>query len=1164
MGSFDIILEKLNAFIKKYYTKLFIKGVLLFITTGLLFFLVITAVEYFLWLNSTARLVLLLLFIGLELVLLYRYIITPLFYLLKVKRGITNREASLLIGKHFPNIGDKLLNLLDLADKPQESDLLLAAISQRSEQMQPIPFVNAVNFKENIKYVKYVLIPVLLVGLIWLSGNIAAFFSSYQRVVNYDIAYEPPAPFSFHLLNDKLTILENESLTLNLVTEGKLRPENMAVVIDGKQLVMQESNGKFQYTLQAPLQSSNFYFSANGFDSRTYAITVGKVPAIQSFEMVLNYPKYLSKVNEVVNGTGNAIVPEGTRIIWNIKGVHTSSLDFISKDTVIGFQKDDRDFKLSKNVYSDLAYELSTSNQNVAQYEKLGYEIKVIRDAYPSIKVEQTLDSLNPNVSYYSGLATDDIGLNNIRLVYYPKDRPKALQHVILVNTKNNVEQFYYTFPSGINLEQGNDYEFYFQVFDNDGIRKGKSTKSQVFSTSILNDNELKNKELESQKSILKNLGKSLEDFKEQKEVLKEINTKQKENSNLNYNDQNQIKDFLQKQERQESMMQKFSKQLKDNLNKSDEKNQLNELLKERLERQEAEAQKNKKLLEELNKIADKINKEDLKKKLEELGKSQSNSERNLEQLLELTKRYYVTEKASQLAKELDILAKKQEALSELKIGDDFDKQQQEKLNKKFDELSKELEELQKDNQDLKKPLDLDISKNKEDAVKKDQEEALEEINKHQGAEESSSSEEKQNSQNRASQKQKSAAQKIEEMSKSLEQSSSSSSGGDSSITEDAEMLRQILDNLIKFSFKQEKLFDDLQESQGEISEFSNTIRQQKDLRGLFEHVDDSLFALSLRRAEVSEIVNEQITEVYYNIDKSLESIAESQVYQGASYQQYVLTASNTLADFLAKLLDNLQQSMQSGQGQGQGEGQGFQLPDIIEGQQKLGDKLGQQGKSGKEGKQGENGQQGQDGKSGKDGKEGESGNDGKSGQKGSDGQGGDGGQNGENAKGENGGSGKGENTTGNDGKGNGTGPSEQELKEIYEIYKEQQQIRTTLEQQLENILQKDKRNIAKKLVQQMEDFENDLLENGITQRTRNKMNTIQHQLLKLENAALKQGEKKERESKTNIQQYQNPILTKPTLLKNKTNDVEILNRQALPLRQNYKSKVKKYFKNGN
>ena len=94
-----------------------------------------------------------------------------------------------------------------------------------------------------------------------------------------------------------------------------------------------------------------------------------------------------------------------------------------------------------------------------------------------------------------------------------------------------------------------------------------------------------------------------------------------------------------------------------------------------------------------------------------------------------------------------------------------------------------------------------------------------------------------------------------------------------------------------------------------------------------------------------------------------------------------------------------------------------------------------------------------------------------------------------------------------------------------------------------------------------MEDFENDLIENGITQRTRNKINVIEHELLKLENATLTKGKKSERESNTNIDIFQNPILTKPSMIDQYRNDIEILNRQALPLRQNFQNRVKEYFK---
>ena len=371
----------------------------------------------------------------------------------------------------------------------------------------------------------------------------------------------------------------------------------------------------------------------------------------------------------------------------------------------------------------------------------------------------------------------------------------------------------------------------------------------------------------------------------------------------------------------------------------------------------------------------------------------------------------------------------------------------------------------------------------------------------------------------------------------------SSSMGGGETDAEDAEMLRQILDNLVTFSFKQENLFDNIQSADVDISQFSRTVKDQQNLRRLFEHVDDSLFALSLRRAELSEFVNEQITEVYYNIDKSLESIAENQIYQGASYQQYVINSTNALADFLANILDNMQQNMSPGQGQG--EGQDFQLPDIIKGQKGIQEKMNGSGQKGKK-SQGQGEEQGENEGGQQEGEKGSQGK-GENGQQGNEGEG-KGGQKGS------------QNQNGSQSGGNGLG--EMDLNEVYEIYKEQQFLRENLEKQLEDIMRISDKNLAKKLVQQMEDFENDLLENGITKRTRNKANNIQHQLMKLENASMKQGEKKERESNTNQNQYSNPITTKPELLQDYQNSIEILNRQALPLRQNFEKKVKVYFDN--
>ena len=1137
LEAYGEIVEKLLRFSRKYYTKLLIKGILLFLVFGVLFLLLSLSVEYLLWLNTAGRLILLLLILVIEGFLLLRFILIPLAYLFRIRKGISEKDASLIIGKHFNQVGDKLFNLLELAEDKNKTELLLASIDQKSEELRPVPFHRAVNIKENARYIKYLLAPVIIIALIWLSGNLSSFFGSYERVVNYDVAYEPPAPFSFVVITGDLKALETEEVTVQVSTKGKVRPSEINIVINDRSYLMQQSDNVFHYTFTPPLKNAEFYFEANGYITQSYYLEAYSVPTIVDFVLSLEFPAYTKKKPEILNSTGNATFPEGTLVKWEIVGRNTENINLVIGDSLQEFSRDQQIFSLSKRVFRDMSYELATSNEHAQSYERLNYRFKVIRDNNPTISAREFMDSINPNLRYYEGETADDYQVSSLSLIYYPSDNKDEKQTLTLDNPNVNFKKFFYTFPTGLNLKEGSSYDYYFQAVDNDGLRGGKIAKSKVFSTRIMNTNELNNKNLEYQKSILNNLDNSLDNYKEQEKALKEINRDQKEKNQLSFNDQSKIKDFLNKQEKQEQMMKRFSRQLKENLENDANDDRLNELLKERLERQEMEAKKNEKLLEELKKVADKLEKEELNKRLEELAKNQKNNERNLEQLLELTKRYYVTEKAAQLSRDLEELSEFQENLSKAK-KDSMSTGLQENTNKKFEEISEELDELLKDNEGLKKPLSLKVDEELKEGVKSDQQDALEELNKEQGEERASDKEDTEKSESGAQRKQKSAARKMQQMSDDLKESSSQSGSG-STITEDAEMLRQILDNLITFSFKQENLFERLEGQDLDISYFSEIVREQKELQGLFEHVDDSLFALSLRRAELSEFVNEQINEVYYNMDKSVESIVEGRIYQGVSYQQYVLTAANNLADFLANILDNMQQSMKAGSGSS-GQGSDFQLPDIIKGQQELGEKMGQKPGKGSSGKQGEQ-NEGDQGRS-NEAEQGENGE--RQGNKG----------NKESDEGE----GKGKNGE-QDGSGSGEG-EEENLSEIYEIYKQQQKIREMLEKQLQDMIRASDKQLAQKLIQQMEDFENDLLKNGITERTINKANNIQHQLLKLENAALTQGKKQERESNTNIESYQNPITTMPESLRELRNDVEILNRQALPLHQIFQEKVKDYF----
>ncbi len=1160
---FKHIQGKLEQFIRRYYTNELLKGTILFFAIGLLYLIATLLIEYFLWLNPTARTVLFWVFVTVELALFTKFIAIPLAKLFKLQKGINYEEASKIIGNHFPEVNDKLLNVLQLNHNGAQSELLEASIEQKSAELSPIPFKLAINFKKNAKYLKYAAIPVAILLLSFATGKVNWFSDSYERVVNYNTAYEPPAPFQFFVVNEELKAIENKDFKLVVNTAGTIIPENAQIHFNNQSFFMQETvPGQFEFVFAQPKDVLTFSLSANEVTSKDYTLDIIKVPTLVNFEMALDYPAYTKKQDEVLKSTGNATIPEGTKVTWSVNTKSTDEVVLYAKDTLTFESLLEGKFEANKRIFSNTDYSISTSNEQLKDFENLAFSINVVKDSYPEMNVKMERDSLDNQTLYFFGQVSDDYGLRKLQMVYYPSQSPDEKKYEVMTVSKSNFDEFVSAFPNQLNLEEGVDYELYFQVFDNDAIHNYKSAKSSVFSYRKLTKDEEEQKQLQEQNETIKDISKTFDKLKEQDKELEEFSKTQKEKEELNFNDKKKFENFIKRQKEQEQLMKNFNKKLKENIeefqNEDKEQDQFKEDLQKRLEENEEQLKKDEKLLEELEKMKDKINKEEFTQKLEELAKQNKNKEKSLKQLLELTKRFYVAKKAEKLMQELEQLGEEQEQLSE-KNKEENTKEEQEKLNEKFEDFQKEMEALDKENKKLKKPMDLPQDKPTEDAIKKDQQEATEALEEEQqddqDTEKNSESQEEQDNQEqqepgdqqeqqqspgqqsgqqKAKKKQKEAAKKMKQMAQQMSQAMAM--GGGDQLQEDIDVLRQILDNLVLFSFDQEALMNQFKSIEVNHNEYGKFLRKQNDLREHFEHIDDSLFALSLRQPKISETVNSQITNVFFNIDKALGQLSENQIYQGASSQQYTVTATNELASFLSDILDNLNQQMNPSPGQGQGQGQ--QLPDIIMSQEELNKKMEEGMKKGDKGKkpnEGQNGEQGEgneskDGDDGepKDGKQGKSGKDGKSGDK-------DGKQQGE-----------------------GEGNSEDVNGELYEIYQRQQQLR----QALENKLGKEgKKGLGGELLKKMEEVELDLINKGFTNQTLQKMMDLQHQLLKLENATFMQGQDNKRKSETNNETFENTTPNQIPKAKEYFNTTEILNRQALPLQQIYKKKVQEYFK---
>ncbi|PTS96959.1 hypothetical protein DBR27_15770 [Flavobacterium sp. HMWF030] len=1128
MKTTSAIYQKLEAFIKKYYMNELIKGGLLFIGFGLLYFLFTLFIEYFLWLKPFGRTLLFWIFIGVEVFLLFRFILFPIFKLFKLQKGIDYNQASTIIGNHFTEVSDKLTNFLQLSSaeiSTESSELMLASIEQKANSLQPIPFGNAINFKSNKKYLPLAIIPILLFVVFYISGNSNIISQSLNRVVHFNATFLPPAPFKFVVLNSNLQTEQNKDFVVKMESVGNVVPENVMIHIGNESYFMESSQpGKFEFKIEKPAGNIQFSFEGNSVSSDEYELKVITVPSIANFEMVLNFPSYLKKKSETIQGTGNAIVPEGTLVTWKMNTQSTEEIVWKDDHASLKFNKAENEFKLAKNISQNTEYQILTSNNKVKNYEKLDYQLSVIKDQHPTITVSPAPDSLKLDKNYVLGRLGDDYGLSKLQVVYYERNKPNTAKRGTIPVKQAVFDQFVFNFPSNLAVEEGVSYEYYFEVFDNDAPHGFKSTKSSVFSDRVSTTDEVHDLELQQQNQNINSLEKSLKNQAKQFSEMDKIQKSGKEKDNLEFKDQQKINDFIKRQKQQDEMMKQFAEKMNKNLDKfqSEKKDKTADDLQKRLDNAEKDLEKNQKLMDELKNLNDKLNSEDLFDKMEKFKQISKNQSRNLEQLVELTKRFYVSKKAEQVAEKLNKLADQQEQLSNKDKENTQEKQ--EDINKNFDKIQEDLKDLKDENKTLKAPLDIPSDASKEKDVKDDLKKASEELSKKNASS--------------AKPKQKSAAKKMKSMAEKMD--SSMEGGEQEQLEEDVAMLRQVLDNLLAYSLSQEEVMKQFKTMKLGSSAFTKNIKIQQNLKHQFKHVDDSLFALSLRNPKVAEDVTKEIGNVQYNIDKAIETLSDVQVPKGVSHQQYAVSSANKLADFLSDLLNNMQMSM-SKPGAGkpkQGDGQGMQLPDIIQKQKGLADKMKEGMKAGdKPGdKAGDKPGEGQQGKSG----------DGRQGQ-GKDGQG----------KSGDGKDGKGDKNKGkgNDGKDGDDGEGDAEA--IMGIYKEQVKLREALQKEL---AKQGLDSQGRSVIDQMKASEKQLLNKGFKNENLQRILNIQQELLKLNNAIQQQGQDTKRQSETNKAEFSNRTNVLPSSLLDYLNSVEILNRQSLPLRSNFNQKVQEYF----
>src|SRR5437867_3055767 len=132
-NNYQLLIRKLDEFIRKFYMNQLMRGAIYTGAILLAAFLVIDVSEYFLYFSSGIRTVLFFGFLGGALFVLIRWVALPLMHYFKLGKIISQEKAASIIGLHFSEVQDRLLNILQLKKQMNgdDSSLIEASINQK-------------------------------------------------------------------------------------------------------------------------------------------------------------------------------------------------------------------------------------------------------------------------------------------------------------------------------------------------------------------------------------------------------------------------------------------------------------------------------------------------------------------------------------------------------------------------------------------------------------------------------------------------------------------------------------------------------------------------------------------------------------------------------------------------------------------------------------------------------------------------------------------------------------------------------------------------------------------------------------------------------------------------------------------------------------------------
>ena len=920
------LIGKIEGFTRKYYLNRLIQGVLVGAVLWIVFYLLINGLEYFSWFPSKGRFVLFLfLLAGSVFVLVYHFLV-PLVNLIRFRKKMSVEQASVMIGKFFPEIKDKLLNTIQLSNQMEETNtgvgpstlrqaqgsgtsadnaLLAATIEQRSARLSPIRFSDAVDLRGNLKYLG------VFFGLLLLLILLMVFLPSFavqptQRIVNYEQSFEKPLPYQVEIEQDDIETTQGQEVKFNIHVTGGRIPDAFYVKSElGQQLMTKGSVNDFSYTFKNLYNDLTFNVVGGEYTSRPLHITVHPNPTLLSYRCDVRYPAYIHRSNETLEAKTRLIVPQGTNLTFSFITRDTEKVTLTRDSLVTDLTAKDNIFEYQFVAGQSTKFEVQMENSWNNTLDPLPFSVDVLPDAYPDIRVESFDEQLSTDV-FFSGLVTDDYGFTKLTFNCKVKEPiEKNIVKVVPLDLKQTRSSFFYQFNmDSLGIMPGQDMEVYFEIWDNDGYHGPKSKRSETFTYYKPSEAALDSVANQSSEDIMERLSEKSQEADKLQDEIERMLQDLIQKKDLDWSDKEKMKDLLERQQQVQeewNKLQEEQEKLSDFMKEHDLANE--DLLKkqEQINKlfDEVIPEELQKLMEQIDKLLEEMPREQMQQMMQDIKKNNQSMQELLDRNLALLEQLKMEKDLTDLANKLDKLGEelqKQESDNQDKAGEKEDQKSAEEAKEEFDKMMENLDQLLEKNKDLQQPFNMEKDEEMEQDIDQNLDDAMQQ--------------EQSGNQQQSQQSKQNAGKKMKKMAENM--MSMMQMGGMEQMAEDAHLMRILLENVVHASHEQEALMTDIGSLRTDDPSLVQKIVQQKEIADNFNMVRDSLRNLAMRQPMIQNYIFDELHTIENQTENAMKYLNGLKLSQATRHQQTAMMSMNNLALMIAESLEDMEDSMES------------------------------------------------------------------------------------------------------------------------------------------------------------------------------------------------------------------------------------------------------------